>query len=257
MAQQPQPQPGALDRPMTPSHSPGWSLIDVSVGLSLMGLLLAGGLHIVAGLRQAGELSQAWQAWWLNDSLARAHVGQRWARAGVVKWVRLSAGRWQAQAVPTEASTDDPRLGPWRIHHWAANTPTHCQFGLAQEDTVHDSYSLTAPHLYCQNAGHAGNVRQSLWSGIRGWQLQLAVASTGTTPTWQWQTPAAGPWPPAVRAARWCWRTQPDGPGPSPLVARTPWPTGVACSLPVPRTAHRDAWQLVGLWHQPRPGAQP
>ena len=126
------------------------------------------------------------------------------------------------------------------------------QGGAAQEAQHIDAYAWSSPdRLLCHNPLHAGNLRQTLWGGIRGWTIQVAVRVSEAPQTWQWQTLSPAHTGEAIAALRVCWRTSPE--------STTAWAgleggtTALACALPSSPGPVRDRWQLIARWHGQRP----
>jgi hypothetical protein len=232
--------------------SAAWGLLDASLGLALAAWLFTGGLLALWQTQQASERLRSVQAWSDTEVIARHSVGQRLQRAGAPEALRLSAGGWTLRAPWPALSTPDARQGPWQFAHATLNTPLNCQGGAAQEAQHIDAYAWSSPdRLLCHNPLHAGNVRQTLWGGIRGWTIQVAVRVSDAPQTWQWQTLSPAHTGEAIAALRVCWRTSPE--------STTAWAgleggtTALACALPSSPGPVRDRWQLIARWHGQQP----
>ena len=232
--------------------SPGWGLLDTSLGLALAAWLFTGGLLALWQTQQASERLRGLQAWSGTEQLARQFTAQRLQRSGAPQAVRRSAGVWALQAPWPALSVVDARLGPWQFAHATSNTAINCQGGAVPEAWLTDAYSFASPdRLLCHNPQHAGNTRQTLWGGVAGWTIEAAVRLSDSPERWQWQTLSPVHTGEAIAALRVCWRTTPEYAMATPQVGRVA-PPNLACALPALNGLYRDRWQVIPRWHGQR-----
>ncbi|MEY2781793.1 MAG: hypothetical protein RL307_1497 [Pseudomonadota bacterium] len=230
-------------------NSQGWSLIDTSLGLAISAWLLTGGLMALWQIQQAGERMRWLNEWSTHEAWVKQLISHRMGRFGAPLAQRSAPGHWSLESPWPMLSTSDASRGPWIFSHWSQHTALNCQGGESLSPRLADAFSFVSPDkLMCQNPLHAGNVRQTLSAGIRGWVVQVAVQNRNDPPSFQWQTLAPAHTGEGVWAIRVCWRTAPEHAMAEPSATdRTSqaWD----CDLPLLRSAHRDRWQWLAHWN--------